>query len=149
MVLVSGENKMGKGTVRGFSLIELMIVVAVIAIIAAIAYPSYMDYVRQSRRADATVALLELAQYMERYYTNNGRYTDGDGNYPALPFDEAPRDGSDKYYDLSLNDTPSATSYTLSAAPKNAQENDDCGTLTLDHLGVKGAEDDVDHCWKQ
>lgn len=140
---------MDKGPNKGFTLIELMIVVAVIAILAAIAYPSYMEYVRQSRRADATVALLELAQYMERYYTSNGRYTDADGEYPDLPYDEAPKDGSDKYYDLSLNDTPSATSFTLSAAPKNAQEDDDCGTLTLSHLGVKGAGDDVDHCWKQ
>lgn len=93
MALLPRGKILAKGSDRGFTLIELMIVVAVIAIIAAIAYPSYMDYVRQSRRADATVALLELAQYMERYYTNNGRYTDGDGNYPALPFDEAPRDG--------------------------------------------------------
>jgi len=134
---------------QGFTLIEMMIVVAVIAILATIAYPSYMEYVRQSRRADATVSLLELAQYMERYYTGNGRYTDVNGEYPDLPFDESPRDGSDKYYDIALNEVPSATSYTLSAVPKNAQENDDCGTLTLNHLGIKGAEGDADDCWKQ
>lgn len=53
----------------GFSLMELMIAVAIVAILASIAYPSYVGYIQQARRADAVASLMELAQFMERYYT--------------------------------------------------------------------------------
>ena len=59
---------------RGFTLIELMITVVIISIIAAIAYPSYIDSVRKARRADAQAHMLELASFMERFYTENNRY---------------------------------------------------------------------------
>ena len=84
----------------GFTLIELMIVVAIIGIIAAVAYPSYQEYVRNAKRADAETALMELAHFMERYYPANGRYVDGDGDEPDLPFTQAPRDGGTKTYDI-------------------------------------------------
>ncbi|MDW7601742.1 prepilin-type N-terminal cleavage/methylation domain-containing protein, partial [Stenotrophomonas maltophilia] len=54
---------------RGFTLIELMIVVAVVAILAAIAYPSYSEHVRKSRRAQAKADLVEYAQLAERFHT--------------------------------------------------------------------------------
>ncbi len=60
----------------GFSLIELMIVVAIIAILAAISYPSYRDSVRKSRRVDAKSVLTDIAQMQETFYARNGRYTD-------------------------------------------------------------------------
>ncbi len=132
--------------VKGFTLIELMIVVAVVGILAAIAYPSYQEYVKESRRSNARVDLLELAQFMERYHTSNGRYTASDGSAPTLPYDESPKDGSSKYYDLSL-DNLAANTYTLEADPKGGMNGDRCGTLTLTHTGVKGADDDVDDCW--
>jgi len=134
----------------GFTLIELMIVVAIVAILAAVAYPSYIEYVRKARRTDATVALLELVQFMERYYTTNGRYTQADGTYPALPYNQSPKDGGSKYYNLSLNVPADSTSYTLYAAPKNAQSNDKCAILSIDYLGVKavtGGTSTVDECW--
>ena len=65
------QNESGQ---RGFTLIELMIVVAIVAILAAIAYPSYQDSVLKGRRAEARTALLELMQQQERYLTQRGTY---------------------------------------------------------------------------
>lgn len=129
---------------QGFSLIELMIVVAIVGILAAIAIPSYNDSVKKSRRADAQGALQGLAQAMERSYTEKGTYAWGDGDVgdeatganatPTIFSTESPLDGSNKYYDLRI-DTADATSYIIHAIPKNAQAGD--GTLTLSSTGAR------------
>lgn len=130
-----GTARHGRGVrrVEGFTLIELMIVVAIVGILAAIAYPAYQDQVRKTRRADAQGALVELAQFMERIYTQNNTYKPGGAN-PALPFAESPKDGTTKYYDLAFQ-ANAGTSYTLRATPKNGQAGD--GYLELDHTGAK------------
>jgi type IV pilus assembly protein PilE len=135
----------------GFTLIEVMIVVVIIGILAAIAYPSYQEHVRKARRADAQAALMELAQLMERHYTANGRYLTAANAAPALPFTEAPKDGSAKFYNLGFTATPTANAYTLQAVPKNAMANDSCGTLTLAHTGAKGqgAGATLAQCWRR
>jgi len=134
---------------RGLTLIELIVVVAIIAILAAIAYPSYQDYVRKSRRAAAKGDLLELAQFMERNYTEANRYDqDSGGNTidtAALPFNVSPRNGT-TYYNLSLP-TVSAASYALSAAPTGSQSSDDCGTLGIDNTGARTASVSSVVCW--
>jgi type IV pilus assembly protein PilE len=131
----------------GFTLIELMIVVAIVGILAAVAYPSYQRYIEDSRRSDARANLVQLAQFMERYYTANGRYVDADGDAPDLPFTEAPRDGNDKYYDLQL-DGVDAQNYTLQAVPKGAMAGDRCGTLSVTQAGVKAVTaGTVADCW--
>lgn len=130
----------------GFTLIELMITVAVIGILAAIAYPSYMDSVMKSRRADAKSALLNAAQAMEKYYTENSKYTGAavDTVFPAS--------STDGYYTLSFSVAPTASAYTLQAAPtsKGHQDNDKCGNFTLSGAGVKGVNGGtlgVADCW--
>lgn len=137
---------------RGFSLIELMIAVVVIGILAAIAIPTYREHVASARRADAQALLLELAQFMERYYTANGRYVDADGDPPALPFTEAPKEQGPKAYDLVLS-AVAANSYTLSAVRKDIMSGDRCGTLRLTSTGVKSIAGEaagvtVDQCWR-
>lgn len=133
----------------GFTLIELVITLAIVAILAAIAVPAYQDHVRKARRADAKAALVELAQWMERNYTEALRYDqDSGGGAITLPFSESPREGSNKYYDLTLNNL-TATTFTLNAAPKGAQVKDKCKTLTLTHTGLKGSTSGlgIEACW--
>ncbi len=126
---------------QGFTLIELMIVVAIIGIIAAIAYPAYVDNVRDTRRTTAQAELMELAQWMERQYAADYDYRDAGGNAPALPFTESPRSGGAAFYDLSFSGAVTQNGFTLQAVPKagSDQANDSCGTLTLTEAGARGA----------
>lgn len=127
----------------GFTLIELMIVVVIIGILAAIAYPSYKNYVVKTRRADAVANVMELSQYMERFFTENGRY-DEDRSGTAvtnatLPFTKSPQEGSAAHYNLGFAAAPSSGAYTLEAVPQGDQANSDtdCGTLRIDSTGKK------------
>lgn len=136
---------MRKARHSGFTLIELMIVVAIIAILASIAYPSYQSQVRKSRRADAQGVVTAAAQWMERSYTDNGSYP------AALPagLDRAPAEGT-KTYDLDLAAGSTATNFTIRAVPTagGPQAGDTCGTLTLSNTGAKGATGGtVAECW--
>src|SRR5262245_647399 len=110
---------MMNSTQRGFTLIELMIVICIVAILAAIGYPSYTQYVRRSARADAKAALLENAQFLERNFTVANKYhQDSAGaalNSASLPVQQSPRDGTARYT-LMLSAAAQST-YTLSAQP--------------------------------
>lgn len=116
---------------NGFTLIELMIVVAIIAVIAAIAIPQYKQFVLKSRRVAAQADLMELGAYLERYYTTNNKYTAA-----TLPF-LASRNGT-AYYNYTLP-TATATTYSLTATPTTAgdQSSELCGTLTINSVGAK------------
>jgi len=142
---------------QGFTLIELIIVVAIIGILAAIAYPSYQDSVRKSRRADAKEVLLEGAQWMERFFTENYRYDQNKAStaisslFPTN-LTASPKDGATKYYDISFNPAATQNAFTLRATPKSTggQDKDPCGALTLTNTGAKGVLGTgatVANCW--
>ena len=123
---------MKKLSKNGFTLIELMIVVAIVGILAGIAYPSYQESVLKSRRADAKGALLNQANIMERHFTEANTYV------------SAPAPTNTDYYNLAIA-AATATAYTLSAAPQGAQASDSCGTLGINQTGTKTAS--VAGCW--
>lgn len=124
-----------RGCVNGFTLIELMIVVAIIGILSAIALPSYQQYVIKANRQDAEAILMENAQFMERYFTTNNTYIGA-----TLPNLVSPKgsSGTGVKYNLGF-DTPSAAStYKLEAVNVNGQLRDTtCGELTVTNTGVQ------------
>ena len=120
---------------KGFSLIELMIVVAVIGILVSIAYPAYQDFVLESRRADGHIALTRAANLQERFFSSNNSYSNtiGDIGGNASP---------DGFYQIAVVASGSSASYlsnyTLTATAVGSQTADTaCPNLTLNQLGQR------------
>ncbi|UDL04370.1 type IV pilin protein [Marinobacter sp. CA1] len=137
---VAGLARARPAQSRGFTLIEIMIVVAIAGILAAVAFPAYQSSVEKGRRSDAQAALTAFGVAMERYYTDNrnsylGAARNGaDTGVPDIFATEAPLEGSTKFYDLTIG-AATRNSYTLVATPKGAQAGD--GNLRLFSNGVR------------
>lgn len=124
----------------GFSLIELMVVVAILAIIASIALPSYNEYARKTRRAAGAACASAVVQRLERVYTTDLSYAGA----PAVAALTAACDPDAlQYYTFAT--AVAARTYTVSATPKGKQAGDSCGTLSVNQLGVKAPT--TTGCW--
>lgn len=142
---------------RGFSLMELMIVVAIAGIIGAVAYPSYMEQVRKTRRADCSGALVSLGSSLERFYSVNSTYlgaaaAGANTGAPAVYATSCPVDGGTPNYNLTIQ-AATASTYALRAVPVGDQTKDKCGTLTFSNTGLKGVTGATagftwQKCWK-
>lgn len=117
---------------KGFTLIEMMIVVAIIGILAAVAYPSYTEYAMRGHRADARAGLLQTQLWLERAATANGVYP------TELPAALTWANDNNKRYTIGFGANNTNATFTLTATPKaGAQSTDRCGTLTLSHAGAR------------
>lgn len=131
----------------GFTLIELMIVVAVIAILAAIAYPSYQSYVKRKNRLETQTTMMEIAQKLQSYKLANGDFgsTNSTAGYAANPLTNpkiygktvSPRSGT-ALYELTITNSPNS-SWLITATPIVSAVQQDDGALTLTHTGTQ--------CW--
>ncbi|HET6553358.1 MAG TPA: type IV pilin protein [Dyella sp.] len=131
---------------RGYTLVELMIVVAVIALLAAIAVPSYLRYSYRARRADGQEVLLRVANAQERYYSTANHY----GSLQEIGFND-PQGSNKGYYSVTSVPASGSTSqtFTATAGPLGPQAKDDCGSLAINNVGNKTSANTTTNgsCW--
>lgn len=131
---------------KGFTLIELMIVVAIIAILAGVAYPSYSNYITRSNRTEGMTLLNDAAARQERFFSQNNVYAT-----TAAQLGLASANSAHNLYQLQIL-VPAPGQYTLTAVPINSQLAADtaCRSLTLDQTGTRGVTGTtaVNDCWR-
>jgi type IV pilus assembly protein PilE len=140
MTKASNRNVRSGRLVSGFTLVELLVVVAIVASLAAIALPSYSSYIVKTRRTAAKACLTEVSNYMERFYTTNMKYTGATD--PGLDCEGTVQTGN--FYSWSVG-TPAQSTYTITATPKPSQPDTLCGTLQLDQKGTRSPA--TTGCW--
>ncbi|PCI20629.1 MAG: pilus assembly protein PilE [Piscirickettsiaceae bacterium] len=115
-----------------------MIVVAIIGVLASIAYPAYVENTRATKRATAQADLMELASFMERYFTENNTYVGATIAASGV---------TNNYYTFtSPIPNLAAATFTLTAVPIGAQGDDKCGIMALTQTGAKTPT--TDNCWR-
>jgi type IV pilus assembly protein PilE len=149
-----------RGAQRGFTLIEIMIVVAIVAVLFAIMIPSYREYVARGKRAEAKAAVMDVAQWIERQYTVSRSYlktgggADIDDAALALQLGKFPT-VTDNYTitfgdETAENVDPDTAKFSLRLTPKGSMANDKCGSFVLKNTGEKlvtGEGQTVASCW--
>ena len=122
---------------KGFTLVELVCVLAIMALLSAMAMPVYQRAQNRSQRQLAKLALYKAAQWMEQAATAQGAFP---GQLPDSIWRSA-----ELNYRLQLNSQP--LSYQLTATPLGGQTTDPCGALTLTQTGQRGADGNAADCW--
>ncbi|WP_019025461.1 MULTISPECIES: type IV pilin protein [unclassified Thioalkalivibrio] len=115
----------------GFTLIEVMIVVAVIGLLAAIAYPSYQNHVLKAQRSDAHEALLRIQMEQGRHRLNNPQYAEG---LTELGYSSDVIDSTDGHYRVHI-ESASGSRFTVVATPQDRQTRDACTSISLQSSG--------------
>jgi type IV pilus assembly protein PilE len=131
---------------KGFTLIEVMVVVAIVGILAGIAYPSYTEYVARSNRSEGQRELMRIANLMEQRFLDTRAYTE-DMTDLGLNADPYITDTGGSHY--SIDASVNGRTYTLTATARGHQATIDsaCGTLTVTDTGLKGSSGT--DCWEQ
>lgn len=140
MISNHGVRRCATRPQRGFTLLELMIVVVIISVLAAIAIPAYGRYAYRARRADGQELLLRIASAQERFYATNNKYGPLSGAN-GLGYTD-PAISEKGYYSVAsvVSADPAGNSsqtFIATATPISSQANDLCGALTINHAGVK------------
>lgn len=115
---------------KGFTLIELMVVVVIVGLLAAVASTLYQDHIRKGRRAEAKAEISRVAQTEYKWRVNHSTYTDTASDIPAT---------STQYYSIGIvSGSATATAFTVTATPISGtdQEKDRCGVLSINQTGV-------------
>ena len=142
--------RMASTAVSGFTLVELMIVVAIIGVLSAVAIPAYQQSVRSGGRAEAQSLLLQVAANQERFYSDNNSYS-ANANPLSTPA-VATLTSEAGLYQVAVAACAAGTianCFVATATPQGNQAADSCTTLTITNTGLKGATgDSVVNCWR-